>query len=37
LGNEMLEIIDDPSARLRFKALERQAAPMAPRKYGDWR
>ena len=34
LGDEMIEIIDDPSARLRFKALARKAARMAPRKYG---
>jgi hypothetical protein len=32
LGDEMLEIIDDPSARLRFKALARKAARMAPRR-----
>jgi Bacteriophage Sf6, terminase small subunit-like len=37
LGEEMLELIDDPSARLRFKALERQAARMAARKYGNRR
>jgi hypothetical protein len=40
LGEEMLEIARDTSgdniarARLRMNALERQAARMAPRKYG---
>jgi hypothetical protein len=38
LGEEMFEIIRDSSgdnlARARLKALERQAARMAPRKYG---
>jgi hypothetical protein len=43
LGEEMLEIVRDTSgddlarARLRIEALERQAAPMAPRKYGNRR
>jgi hypothetical protein len=38
LGEEMLEIVRDTSgddlARARLRALERQAARMAPRKYG---
>jgi hypothetical protein len=43
LGEEMLEIARDSSgdnlarARLRIKALERQATRMAPRKYGNRR
>jgi hypothetical protein len=39
LGDEMLEIAHDTSgdnpARARLTALERQAARMAPRKYGN--
>ena len=41
LGEEMFEIIRDTSgddlARARLRALERQAARMAPRKYGSRR